>query len=325
MKAKLYISLLACVICVSVAYSQARIILPDSSKITTNPDSLHLLPKKEYTDHDHDHDHEADSLGQHSHLNHLLHDHGATADSLRKMARMSVWRIDPRTLERLPSVPDTILYNYQQSVLPDGQSVAMGFLAPLGSPSFTKIFIDRGETEPFIFNKAYDVYLKRAEDVLFVNTRIPYSRLSYTRSSPKLNREERFQGRLTSNFGKELNVGIDADLINSRGYYNSLAAKHSNFTLFGNYLSDKIEAHAYMNLGTVKNAENGGITNDLFITHPDSMSAQQSFTSRDIPVKFTNTWNSLRNNRYFLSARYNLGYKESSTDSLLKEQGRFIS
>ena len=320
MKEKLFISLLACVLCVGTAYPQARIILPDSSQITTNPDSLDLLPRQIPQDIQPDND--SVSAGSRSHINHLLNDHGAEADSLRRLARMTIWKLDARTGNRLPAVSDTLLHNYQQTILPDGQSVAMGFLATLGSPAFSKIFIERPETEHFVFNNAYYLYLKDPEEVLFVNTRVPYSRLSYNRAVPKQTREERFEARLTSNFGKSLNVGLDADLINTRGYYNSQAVKHNNFSLFGNYLSDRIEAHAFMNLGSLKNAENGGITDERFITHPDSI--QQSFTSRDIPVKFTNTWNSLRNNRFFLSGRYNLGYMDAPGDSLHKGQGQFV-
>ncbi len=320
MKEKLFISLLASIFCVTVVYPQARIILPDSSQITTNPDSLDLLPKRIARDVGLEDD--SISVTGTSHLDHLLNDHGAEADSLRRLARMTLWKIDARTGNRLPAPSDTLLHNYQQSVLPDGQSVAMGFLAPLGSPAFSKIFVDRPETEHFIFNNAYYLYLKDPEEVLFVNTRVPYSRLSYNRSAPKLTREERFEARLTSNFGKKLNVGLDADLINTRGYYNSQAVKHNNFSLFGNYLSERIEAHAFINLGSVVNAENGGITDERFVTHPDSI--QQNFTSRDIPVKFTNTWNSLRNNRFFLSGRYNLGYRDTPSDSLHKGQGEFV-
>ncbi|MEA4917480.1 putative porin [Proteiniphilum sp.] len=319
MKEKLFISLLACIFCVTTAYSQARVILPDSSQITTNRDSLDLLPR-EVKGIDNDSVQAVDRPV--SQFDHLLNGDGAEADSLRRLVQMTIWKIDPRTGSRLPAVSDTLLHNYQQSVLPDGQSVAMGFLAPLGSPAFSKIFADRPETDQFIFNNAYHIYLKDPDKVLFLNTRIPYSRLSYNRSLPKQYREERFEARFASNFGKSLNVGLDVDLINTRGYYNSQSVKHNNFSLFGNYITDKIEAHAFMNLGSVVNAENGGITIDQFITHPDSV--QQSFTSRDIPVKFTNTWNSLRNNRFFVSGRYNLGYVDTPSDSLHKGQGHFV-
>lgn len=304
MKEKLFIILFAWMIGLTAAFSQARIIMPDSSQITTNPDSLDLLPR------------------QSSPLDHLIHDHGAEADSLQKMAQMTIWRIDTRTGNRLPAVSDTLLHNFQQTVLPDGQSVAMGFLAPLGAPMFSKIFFDREETETFVFNNAYSYYLKEPRDLLFVNTRIPYSRLSYHRAGPKQTREERLDARLTSNFGKELNIGVDIDLINARGFYASQSVKHNNFTLFGNYISDRIEAHAFMNLGSLSNFENGGITDELFITNPQAI--QQSFTSKDIPVKFTNTWNSVGNNRYFLSGRYNLGYREIAGDSLHQGQGHFV-
>jgi len=304
MKEKLFIILFAWMIGLTAAFSQARIIMPDSTQITTNPDSLDLLPR------------------QSSPLDHLIHDHGAEADSLQKMAQMTIWRIDTRTGNRLPAVSDTLLHNFQQTVLPDGQSVAMGFLAPLGAPMFSKIFFDREETETFVFNNAYSYYLKEPRDLLFVNTRIPYSRLSYHRAGPKQTREERLDARLTSNFGKELNIGVDIDLINARGFYASQSVKHNNFTLFGNYISDRIEAHAFMNLGSLSNFENGGITDELFITNPQAI--QQSFTSKDIPVKFTNTWNSVGNNRYFLSGRYNLGYREIAGDSLHQGQGHFV-
>lgn len=303
MKEKLLISLLAWTICLSAVLAQARIIMPDSSQITSTPDSLDLLPRQ-------------------STLDHLVHDHGAEADSLQKLARMTIWRLDARTGDRLPAVSDTLLHNFQQSVLPDGQSVAMGFLAPLGSPMFSKIFFDREETETFIFNNAYSHYLKDPEKLLFVNTRIPYSRINYHRAGPKQTREERLEARLTSNFGKELNLGVDIDLINSRGFYASQSVKQNNFSLFGNYISERIEAHGFMNLGSLTNFENGGITEELFITDPDAV--EQRFTSRDIPVKFTNTWNAVRNNRYFLSGRYNLGYKEVETDSLHKGQAHFV-
>lgn len=291
-------------IALSAALSQARIIMPDSSQISTHPDSLNRLPR------------------QSSSLDHLINDHGAEADSLQALARMTLWRIDARTGNRIPAESDTLLHNYQHTTLPDGQSVAMGFLGPLGSPMFSKIFSEREETETFLFNNAYAPYLKDPEKLLFVNTRVPYSRLSYHRAGPKQTREERLEARLTFNLGKKLNVGLDADMINARGFYASQSVKHNNFSLYGNYLSDKIEAHAFMNLGSVKNFENGGITDELFITNPEEI--RQSFTSQDIPTKFTKTWNTVGNNRYFLSGRYNLGYREIEGDSLKQGQGHFV-
>lgn len=302
MKQKLSISFFVWMIALTTAFSQARIIMPESSQITSDPDSLDLLPQQ------------SPQQSQSSSLNHLVHDHGETADSLQKLARMTLWRLDARTGNRIPAESDTLIHNYQHTTISDGESVAMGHLGPLGSPLFSKIFFERDETETFVFNNAYAPYLKDPEKLLFVNTRVPYSRLTYHRAGPKQTREERLEARLTSNFGKELNIGLDADIINTRGFYTSQSVKHSNFTLFGNYISDRLEAHAFMNLGSVKNFENGGITDELFVTDPDAI--QQSFTSQDIPTKFTNTWNAMGNNRFFLSGRFNMGYEVEEGDTL---------
>ena len=307
MKDKRIIIFFIWIFCAGALFSQARIIMPDSSQITTDPDSLDLLPAP---------------VEQMSHLDHLLHDHGAEADSLQRLARMTIWKIDTRTGDRLPAISDTLLHNYQHTTLPDGQSIATGFLGPLGSPSFSKIFFDRPESDHFIFNTSYNHYLKRPEELLFVNTRVPYTRIDYQRSGNRQTREERLDARLTSNFGQSLNVGLDIDLINSQGFYNSQAVKHNNFSLFGNYISDKIEAHAFMNLGKISNFENGGITDETFITDPESI--QQSFTTRDIPVKFNDTWNTLQNNRFFLSGRYNFGYMDIPGDSLHTAESQFV-
>ena len=79
MKEKLLISLLTWAVCIVFAYPQAHIIMPDSSQISTNPDSL-FRPQAE--------------VDQSLQLNHLLHDHGAEADSLKELAQMSTWTID---------------------------------------------------------------------------------------------------------------------------------------------------------------------------------------------------------------------------------------
>ncbi len=286
--------------------------MPDSLDNQVVTDSLQLPSQNSMT-----------TIEQRSQLDHLINDHGAEADSLQRLAQMTIWTIDARTGDRLTALSDTLLHNYQHTTLPDGVSIGMGFLGPLGSPSFSKIFNDQSETEQFIFNNSYSSYLKTTEDLLFVNTRVPYTRLDYQRSGNKQNREERFGGRMTSNFGKSLNVGLDVDLLNVKGFYNSQSVKHNNFSLFGNYLSDRFEGHAFMNLGKISNFENGGITDETFITNPESI--QQSFTSRDIPVKFTNTWNTVGNNRFFVSGRYNIGYRDiAQNDTLIRRTGEFV-
>lgn len=290
MKEKLLILCLFSFFATMLVAQQPHIIVPDSSLITNERDSLGIIMEQSKR---------ADDITRGA-----LQDN----DTTKAFTRYNVWRINERTGERYTATPDTLLYNYQQTTLPDGNSVAMGYLGNLGSPVISKLFFDRGEGSQFFFYDAYYPYNMDVEKQLFFNTRIPYSRINYQRSGSNMNKEERLETRFTMNFNRHLNFGFDLDFINAKGFYASQAAKQNNFSVYGNYLSDRIEVHAFASQTSVTNYENGGITDSTFITNPELI--EQSFNSQDIPTRFVNTWNRVKTKQYYLSARYNLGYNE---------------
>lgn len=300
MKQKLVIlCILSLMALVSVA-QQPHIIVPDSSMITSDIDSLEILRRQ----------------ARNQDLKQITV--AETPDSLKSYPRFTVWKINERTGERLSALPDTLLYNYQQTTVPDGHSVAMGYLGNLGTPAISKLFFDRGESSQFVFYDAYHLYNKNPENQLFFNTRIPYAQINYQRSGGNIDKEERLETRFTMNFNRHLNVGFDLDFINAKGFYAAQSAKQNNMTAYANYLSDRIEAHAYASQTSVTNFENGGISDSIFITNPESI--EENFSSRDIPVRMRDTWNRMKTNQFYLSARYNLGYsKDGVTEEADKE------
>ncbi|HUI33695.1 MAG: putative porin [Dysgonamonadaceae bacterium] len=285
---------------ISVA-QQPHIIVPDSSLITTERDSLDIIRREARMD-------EMNQVPT-----------PQQTDSLKEPPRFTVWKIDERTGERYTATPDTVLYNYQQTTLPDGHSVVMGHLGNLGSPAISKLFFDRDERSQFIFYDAYYLYNKDVENQQFFNTRVPYSRINYQSAGGNIDKEERLETRFTMNFNRHFNFGFDLDFINAKGFYASQAAKQNNYTVYSNYLSDRIEAHAFIGQTSMTNFENGGITDSLFITNPELI--EQNFSSRDIPTRMRNTWNRMKTNQFYLSARYNLGYNEPS---LVPENKKFV-
>lgn len=300
MKEKLLILCLLCFFATIVVAQQPHIIVPDSSLITTDRDSLNIIMEQSRREQE---------------MKKTMAP--AANDSLKTYPRFTNWRINERTGERYTATSDTLLYNYQHSTLADGNSVAMGYLGNLGSPSISKLFFDRGEQSHFFFYDAYYLYNQDVDKQLFFNTRVPYSRINYQRAGGDIDKEERLQTRLTMNFNRHLNVGFDLDFINAKGFYASQAVKQNNFSAYANYLSDRIEVHAYGSQTSATNFENGGITDSTFITNPELI--EQNFSSRDIPTRFTDTWNRMNTNQYYLSARYNLGYNEPSLEPGEKE------
>ena len=303
MKEKLLILCLLSFFATVLVAQQPHIIVPDSTLITSEKDSLDIIMEQSRRE-----------QGIGSNITPI------STDSTEQHTRYNVWKIHERTGERYDATADTLLYNYQHTTIPDGYSVAMGYLGNLGSPVISKLFFDRGESSHFFFYDAYYPYNKDVDKQLFFNTRVPYSRINYQRAGGNIDKEERLETRFTMNFNRHLNVGFDLDFINTKGFYASQAAKQNNFSVYANYLSDRIEVHAYASQTSVTNFENGGISDSTFITNPESI--EQSFTSRDIPTYFTKTWNRMKTNQYYLSARYNLGYNEPTLNP--EEEKEFV-
>jgi hypothetical protein len=292
MKEKLLILCLLSFFATILVAQQPHIIVPDSTLITSDKDSLDIIMEQAKRE---------QGMGKITPI---------STDSTEQHTRYNIWKIHERTGERYDATADTLLYNYQHTTIPDGHSIAMGHLGNLGSPTISKLFFDRGESSHFFFYDAYYPYNKDVDKQLFFNTRVPYSRINYQRAGGNIDKEERLETRFTMNFNRHLNVGFDLDFINAKGFYASQAAKQNNFSVYANYLSDRIEVHGYGSQTSATNFENGGISDSTFITNPESI--EQSFTSRDIPTYFTKTWNRMKTNQYYLSARYNLGYNEPS-------------
>ncbi|MDY5926474.1 MAG: putative porin, partial [Prevotella sp.] len=82
---------------------------------------------------------------------------------------------------------------------------------------------------------------------------------------------------------------------------------HFNYTMYGSYLGDRYQAHLLFSTNHQKVTENGGITDDNFVLHPESF--DDNFATNEIPTVLENNWNRNDNQHVFLSHRYNVGFK----------------
>lgn len=220
------------------------------------------------------------------------------------------WKITPRLGERIFVPRDTTLIDFHQSLLADGQSVAMGYLGNIGSPAQSKIFFERPEKSRFIFIDPMYLWRQIPDKKYYLNTKIPYSEIKYQTAGGGETAEKRFQSELTMNMGKKVNVGFDFDYIYSRGFYTSLSNKAVSYNIYGSYIGDKYKMHAFFYNNKHTNIENGGIADTLYITNPNNLNNRgQKFSgkSRDIPVRMQETWNKLRGRQIYITNRYDLG------------------
>ncbi|MDY3141833.1 MAG: putative porin [Parabacteroides sp.] len=244
-----------------------------------------------------------------------------TDSAALKAKRLTAFHVITQTGARTVAPLDTNQLNFGQTTLAEGHTLGTAYLANVGSPGQSLIFADRPEARDFIFADPYHYYITTPENALFYDTKIPYTHVLYTTEGGSQYKNERFKGLLTWNFGKKINLGGEMDYIYSRGHYNSNGNKLLSYRLFGSYHTDRYELNAYLSNFNFLNAENGGLTDDRYITNPDLVleGSKRSIDTKAFPVRMTNTWNRVRGKQYFLSHRYNLGFYRtlsSETDSL---------
>ncbi len=224
---------------------------------------------------------------------------------------------------------DTARLNFANSTLVEGKSLGVGFLANQGSAAQTRMFTERKEARDFMFADPFDYWIITPENAKFYDTKVPYTNIMYLTDFASQNKTDQLKGVLTTNFGKKVNIGAEADYIYARGFYNSNGNKLLTYRLFGNYLSDHYELRAYASNFNFVYHENGGLTNDRYITNPDDpefTAGKRPADSRSYPVRYTNYFNRVRGKTYFLTHRYNLGFYHTldETDEEGNAKKRFI-
>jgi hypothetical protein len=176
----------------------------------------------------------------------------------------------------------------------------------LGAPRINRIFIDRPENSQFIFTDPYDYFVKPVGTFHFTNTYSPITNVTLNECGDRTNGEDDFKAIFAVNAGKKLGLGFRFDYKYGRGYYDSQSTSHFGYTFWSSYLGDRYQAHFLVSLNHQKVTENGGITNDAYVTHPESQST--TYTSDEIPTVLSQNWNRNDNQHIFFTHRYNVGF-----------------
>lgn len=228
------------------------------------------------------------------------------------------WAIDP-VLGHVVKAEnnDTVVKHFDHFNNTDGYNGEYNYLSNLASPRLSRIYLHRGTSLPFLYLEPISFGIDQLEDFRFTNTLSPITNLAYHTCGSKLNGEERLRAYFASSINKIAGIGFKLDYLYGRGYHQYSQTSVFNGNLFGYYLGERYQMHAWLQAGHHKMAENGGIEDDEYIYNPQSF--PQSFASTDIPVALEQTYNRNDYQTYLLTHRFNMGkyHEKEIPDSLM--------
>jgi len=228
------------------------------------------------------------------------------------------WTIDRTFGDVTPTPLDTMPHLFQNSIYSTGRYGEYSTVGNNFSPRLNRIFIDRPATSQFLFTDTYSFVTKEVEDFHFLNTLSPYTNVCYDACGDKQYGDDHISAKFGVNANKRMGMGFDLDYYYARGYFQNQNNSHFRATLYASYRGDRYQMHFMGSSYHRKATENGGITNDNYITHPELYTDQ--FSEEEIPTVLSRNWNRNNSQHLFFTHRYNIGFyrKVKMTDEEIK-------
>lgn len=250
----------------------------------------------------------------------------STKTNVKSLApKLFMWKISDKLGDIKQVKADTLYSYFQNTNLDDGLRGSYNQIGNLGAPRFSRYFFDReeeNENTPF-FMQPYSAFYFKPSQHFFTNSNVPYTNLTYHSSGNKVNGDDHLKAYFSVNANEKIAFGFNIDYMYGRGYYQHQSTSFFNGGVFASYRGDRYQAHLIYNNFVMKMAENGGITDDKYVTNPEDMSeGKQNYETQNIPVQLNRTWN--RNNDFYINFnhKYNLGFQKERQYIIPNEQNK---
>ncbi len=224
--------------------------------------------------------------------------------------KLYMWKLDENlgTINRMAA--DTLFRNFQNTNLTEGMKGHYNYLGNLGSSRYSRIYFDRPEAWPAFFMEPFSSFFVPPGEFKFTNSNVPYTNLTYYKAGSKQDGEEHFKAYFSVNVNKQLAFGFNFDYLYGRGYYNNQSTSFFNGSLFGSYIADRYEANLIYSNNYLKMDENGGISDDRYITNPiDMAEGKKTYEPQNIPTVMSKSTNRNKDFYIYLAHRYKLGFQ----------------
>lgn len=221
----------------------------------------------------------------------------------------SAWTLSYPLGTHIESTLDTVLYNYQRQFVTALTSDAWATTGQFTCPAINMIYFQRPEELPFYFNNSLSYWLPTFSKQKFYNVFIPFTQLSYNMGYGTENRTDHLKATFAGNVNRKVGIGAWIDYPYTKGSYASQAAKGLGYGVSGYYTGSRYEMQAFFNHWNHLNKENGGITDDLYITNPAELQGGvNDIEPKSIPTRLSDAHNRLVGSQLYMSHAYKVGF-----------------
>ena len=226
----------------------------------------------------------------------------------------SAWTLATQLGIHEPSTIDTLQYDYQSQFVPAMTYDAYATTGQLTGPGLSMIYFDRPEPSYFFFNDAIQPWIPSFRKTKFYNVYIPMTLLSYNFSTGREIHSDLLRAEFAGNVNKRIGIGANFTYPYTKGCYTDQAVKGTNFGLTFYYNGDHYQTQMFYNQYRHVNKENGGITDDLYITDPAAVQGGvDHIDSKSIPVRLSDVHNILNGQEFYMTHAYCLGFYRDIT------------
>ena len=171
-------------------------------------------------------------------------------------------------------------------------------------------FMRRPDPTVFLFGRGWDPYLKTADRTVFLNTRKPFTRLSYQTIPVKDWKEETVSIMHSQNFSPYTNFGIEFNILSGKPLYFNQETKSVRTGIFGSHAKNRYSIFGTFYFNDFRAQDNAGIV------YRDSFELGVKENWWEYEVNLENAKSRYRNLNLFTTQKYNLAERKFSTDSL---------